>query len=155
MKNHAIPRLLALILSALCLLLFSSCNALASPPDASGAPADRKPLLSFDPEKGICAQSPDGNYRVCWNPISNAYEVKASAPWARGYALTYSSASKDYRATLPDGSAAVYKPGTGLRVEPPLPANSGKEPQRTALITFEWERWLCRSSTQPPAAGTA
>ena len=152
MKSH-IHRLTALLLLAVCTLFMSACNAFASaagPPDPDGK---KKPVLTFDLTDGVCAQTPDGNYRACFNPLTKAYTVKASAPWARGYALTYDSATKSYRGTMPDGTTAVYKPGSGLTVEPPLP-QSGKDPQRTALITFEWERWLCAHSP-PPAGGTA
>lgn len=80
--------------------------------------------VSFDPINGVCAISAGGNYAVCYNPLNKAYVVKSRVPGAPGYTLRYDSASKSYRAGLPDGSVAVYTNGV-FTIEPALP--SGKE----------------------------
>lgn len=78
--------------------------------------------VSLDPIAGVCAQSADGRYQACYNPLTKAVTVKSAIPGDKSpiTALAYDSRTKQWRGTLPDGSTAVYD-ANGLHVEPALP----------------------------------
>lgn len=90
----------------------------------SGCEVMKSARVSLEPGAGICVTSQDGKYAVCVNPLTKpiSYTLKAGA---KGYAMEWHSQTGTYRATLPDGSAAIYN-GQRLSFEAPLPT-SGKD----------------------------
>lgn len=105
---------LALVAVCFCSLSTSACAAAASDTGQKKAPA-----LSFNLTDGACIESADGEYAVCWNPLFETYTLRATAG-GLSYRLAHDQRTNTWRATLPDGSAAVYANGK-LAVEPPLP----------------------------------
>lgn len=110
--NRLRARPLAACIAAGIGLLTASCEVLKSA------------RVSLEPGAGICVTSPDGKYAVCVNPLTKpiSYTLRAGA---KGYAMEWHSQTDTWRATLPDGSAAIYN-GERLSFEAPLPS-SGKD----------------------------
>lgn len=99
MKSHKKLALLALAAA----MLIPSCES--------------TPTISLDPIAGICAVSKDGNYSVCWNPVTKGYTLKARVPGGIVRDLELDSATNTWRTTLPDGTAVIYGKA-GLTFEP-------------------------------------
>jgi len=78
--------------------------------------------ITLDPFAGICYRSADGKYAVCANPLTKpvSYSIRATVPGGVVQQMSYDSVTQSWRATMPDGSTAVYDKN-GLRFEPALP----------------------------------
>lgn len=77
--------------------------------------------FTLDLQRGLCVVSKDGKYTACWNPLTKGVTLKARVPGGIVRDLAYDSATRTYRADLPDGTTAIYGKD-GLTFEAPLPA---------------------------------